>query len=368
MPYIPPPGQVDHIGGEAEISPPQPPAKPPRKRRGGWTLRLTPAGFALLIAINLVSLGGLAYGMSQALNWSIHQESAGGTQISEAVGDLSATPALSGERTPTATLPRLTSTTTLSPDTPTPFSVTDLEQGLILLALDDGAYTHLFAYQPQESGSGQPLPLARLTSGPWDDITPALSPDGLQVAFASNRNGYWDLYLLDLPSGQLTRLTDTLAYEAAPSWSPDGQWLAYEAYQNDNLDIRIQSTSDPNEIIPLTEHMASDHSPAWSPGGRQIAFVSTRSGEPEIWLADLDKPEDQRFIDISQTPLGADRHPAWSPDGTLLAWSSDLEGVKTLLVQEINWPAGPGTPVAGGRRWTAGSASGGKTRPGVRAG
>jgi len=316
---------------------------------------MTPAGFSMLVVINVIILGGLAYGMSRALDWSANRQPPSVTLDAELLAGLSETPSPPADRTPTPTSPAHTSTPNLPADLPTPFPVTDLAQGLILLALDDGGNSHLFAYQPQDSGSGQPLPLARLISGPWDDITPALSPDGQRVAFASNRNGYWDLYLLDLPSGQLTRLTDSLAYEAAPSWSPDGQWLVYEAYRNENLDILIQSISDPGEPLLLADHPAADYSPAWSPGGRQITFVSNRSGEPEIWLVDLDKTEDQRYLNISQNPLGAERHPAWSPDGSLLAWSSDLDGVHTLIVQEINWPADAGTPVAGARRWNPGS-------------
>jgi TolB protein len=206
---------------------------------------------------------------------------------------------------------------------------------LIILAMDEGGNTHLFAYQPEDAGPEQPLPLTRLTYGPWDDINPSLSPDGLRVAFASNRNGYWDIYLLDLNSGSVTRLTDTLEYEAAPAWSPDNQWLAYEAYVNDNLEIKIQSVTGQADIIQLTNDLGADFSPAWSPVGRQIAFVSNRSGEDEIWLADLDKSEEGRFTDVSQNPASKDTHPVWSPDGSSLVWASEKDGMRNLHLQEL---------------------------------
>ena len=104
-------------------------------------------------------------------------------------------------------------------------------QGTFFLSLADAGYFHLFAYSPQT------LPLTRLTANAWDDITPALSPDGKLLAFASNQNGYWDLYLLELATGSINRLTDTPEYDAAPSWSPDGAYLTYESYQNGNLDV-----------------------------------------------------------------------------------------------------------------------------------
>jgi TolB protein len=203
------------------------------------------------------------------------------------------------------------------------------------MALDEGGNTHLFAYQPLESGAGQPLPFTRLTYGPWDDIDPAISPDGQTVAFASNRSGYWDIYLLNLSSGGITRLTDTLTYDASPAWSPDNKWLVYETYSNDNLDIKIQSILTLTDTIQLTTSTAADFSPVWSPGGRQIAFVSNQSGENEIWLADLDKAEEQRFQNISQSPSSKDSHPAWSPDGKSIIWVGEQDGMHNLYLQEM---------------------------------
>jgi TolB protein len=206
---------------------------------------------------------------------------------------------------------------------------------LIILALDEGGNTHLFAYQPEDDGMGEPLPLTRLTYGPWDDITPAISPDGQKVAFSSNRNGYWDIYLLELKTGDITRMTETLRYEAAPSWSPDNQWLVYEAYVNENLEILIQSTENREEVILLTDNLAADFSPTWSPDGRRIVFVSERSGEEEIWLADLDQSEDQRFVNVSQNPGDEDTHPAWSPDGQSLAWVGEQDGMRQIILMRL---------------------------------
>ena len=355
MPYIPPPGQVPISEPLHEPEPPR-----PRRRRRGWSLRLTPAGFVLLLVLNVLLVGGLVFGLGKVMGWPVFllEASPTGTTSQTSFPTAALAPE---EDTPTTVPP--TSTATLPAETPTPYAVTDLAEGLILLALDDNGHTHLFAYQPQESSASQPLPLARLTSGPWDDITPALSPDGKTAAFASNRSGYWDLYLIDLPSGRITRLTDSMTYEAAPAWSPDGQWLAYEAYQNEQLDILILSTSAPGEPIRLTSHPAADFSPAWSPQGRLIAFVSTRSGEAEIWVADLDQPEEVRFTDLSQNPLGSDRHPAWSPDGSALLWSGDLDGVRTLLIQDVAQSASasasaPQRSSLGSGDWGAWSADG----------
>jgi TolB protein len=320
---------------------PRPPRS--RNRRVGWTIRITPMGILLLVVINLIILGGLAFGITRIMQlpnlpWGINQVIPTNTPIIETITPtISPTPTHTIQPTASATIqPSETPSSEAATASPQPISTLTLNQGLIILALDEGGNTHLFAYQPQESGAGQPLPLTRLTFGPWDDITPAISPDGQTVAFASNRSGYWDIYLLNLSSGGITRLTDTLTYDASPAWSPDNKWLAYETYNNDNLDIKVQSVISPTDTIQLTTSSAADFSPVWSPKGRQIAFVSNRSGENEIWLADLDKTEEQRFQNISQSPSSNDTHPAWSPDGKSIVWVGEQDGMHNLFLQEIH--------------------------------
>src|SRR5687767_15475692 len=82
-------------------------------------------------------------------------------------------------------------------------------QETVILSYEEDGYAHLFAYIPGE------LSLTRLTSETSDDIAPAPSPDGKKIAFASNRSGFWDLYLLDMSSGEFTQLTDTPDYAPA---------------------------------------------------------------------------------------------------------------------------------------------------------
>jgi TolB protein len=225
---------------------------------------------------------------------------------------------------PSDTLTPLPHTPSIELPTQTPYVITatteiitptSAPQGIFFLSLQDDAYFHLFAYSPQF------MPLTRLTSDAWDDISPALSPNGNLLAFSSHQNGYWDLYIKDLLSGNLTRLTDTPEYDDAPSWSPDGAYIAFESYVNDNMDIYIHSTTNLGQaVIRLTQDVASDTSPAWSPLGRQIAFISNRSGEPEVWIADLDHTGN--FIDVSNNPNMVESHPAWSTDGSKLTWAA----------------------------------------------
>jgi TolB protein len=248
----------------------------------------------------------------------------------------------------TAELPALPS---LRPEeTPLPLFTsqfeTPLNEGVFFLSLDEGGYSHLFAYHPLK------LPLTRLTNGSWDDVAPAISPDKTSLAFASNRDGPWDLYLLDLVNGEVTRLTDSPEYDGSPSWSPDGQFLAYETYTG-NLEVFIRPINGDGEAVSASDHPAADFSPSWSPKGRLLAFISTRSGEREVWLVNLDETGPQKFTNLSQEPKAAEAHPSWSATG-LLAWASVEAGDHSLHI----WEENRGLRKAGTGDWPAWSPAG----------
>jgi TolB protein len=235
-----------------------------------------------------------------------------------------------------ASLP--TPTPTLDPAAPNqlpglnlPVSQIQLEDGILVLAVREGLYTRLFVYHPTS------LDLMRLTYGNWDDQSPSINPDQTQIAFSSNRDGQWDLYLLTIQTGEITRITDTPEYDGNPSWSPDGLWIAYDTYLDNSLDIMIRPINGDQEPIRLTDDLSADYDPAWSPGGRQIAFVSTRSGEREIWVADLDQVAG-RFTNLSQTSQRHESNPVWAASGEQLLWSGIENGTSSLYAWNINQP------------------------------
>lgn len=236
------------------------------------------------------------------------------------------------------------------PAAPTATPLPPEAASIFFFSAQDNGYQHLFAYAPGL------LPLTRLTGGAWDDITPALSPDGRWLAFASSRNDYFDLYLLDLQTGQTTRLTDSPAYDASPSWSPDGLWLTYESYLDDNFEIAIISAKQPGQATRLTSDPASDQTPAWAPGGRQIAFSSNRNGQPQIWVANLDTPGENRFQLVAPNPQASQTNPAWSPDARFLAWEQNAADLPAqLMIWDSADPLAPARPLApgGSPAWNA---------------
>jgi TolB protein len=165
-----------------------------------------------------------------------------------------------------------------------------------------------------------------LTQHPAEDRNPALSPDGTRVALESHRDGNWEIYLLDLATDDVTRLTNELAFDGAPSWSPDGSRIAFESYRNGNWEVYVLDL-DTLQPTRLTEDPAGDYAPAWSPDGEQIAFTSWRDGDKEIYVMGVDG---SRQRNLTNSP-GDDEYPAWSPTGDRLAFVSSRDGYATEI-------------------------------------
>ena len=78
---------------------------------------------------------------------------------------------------------------------------------------------------------------SQLTDNPGEDWNPSWSPDGTSLAFASNRNGNWDIYTMNSDGTQVTQLTDNPSSDLEPVWSPDGARLAFTSNRNGGLEV-----------------------------------------------------------------------------------------------------------------------------------
>ena len=202
--------------------------------------------------------------------------------------------------------------------------------GVLAISMMDGVYHNLFIYHPHF------FPLTRLTNGNWDDVAPAFSNDGSKLAYASNQNGRWDIYILDLQTYELTNITNSNAYDMNPGWSPDDQWLVFDSDRNGNRDIFLQSIKNlDQQPLQLTLNQANEFLPAWSPDGRKIAYTSLESGTQQIWIADLDKVEG-RYMNISQAPAVVNSHPFWSREGELYWYNNQGAGQNLVSVSPID--------------------------------
>ena len=177
-----------------------------------------------------------------------------------------------------------------------------------------------------------------MTAHPWDDIQPSLSPDGTKLAYSSKQNGYWNIYILDLSSGQIIPVTDTAEYDGHPVWSPDGTQLLIESYLDNYFQLQIVDLSTEFAVTKqITFGSYSNYDAAWSPDGKAIAYISNISGDPALWMISI--TDDQRqYNALPIADLDTPAHPTFSPDGTKLAFSSKLDGNRTIFTWDPSKP------------------------------
>ena len=155
--------------------------------------------------------------------------------------------------------------------------------------------------------------LRRITSASTRELEPNWSPDGLRLAYQSQRP-HWAIYIADDDGAHEQRVTMGLSW--SPAWSPDGEWIAY------STGPMIERISPSGENRMIVTQDGNSGRPAWSHDGQRIAFHSTRSGNSEIYLMDIEEGQPDQ---LTEHP-GRDFQVTWEPDGQHLAFSSDRDG------------------------------------------
>jgi tol-pal system beta propeller repeat protein TolB len=167
----------------------------------------------------------------------------------------------------------------------------------------------------------------QLTRSPMDDDYPvAPAPDGKALLIISTRTvegrHFEQLRLQPLDGSPPVPLNTPRARARNPSWSPDGRWLVAESDAKSFSDlVRIEPGAGAEEQTLLSVREGS-FEPAVSPDGSEIAFVSSREGDPEIYVMRADGTGERRITAFHQE----DREPRWSPDGKWLTFISNREG------------------------------------------
>jgi len=186
-----------------------------------------------------------------------------------------------------------------------------------------------------------------LISNPADESRPLYSPDGARLAFMSTRTGGGDIYVLTLATGALQRITYSDSASNLDAWSHDGQWLYFTSNVTDVAGqgdiLRVRSTGGtPLEVS--RERYLNEFESSPSPDGKQIALIAKgisssqwwRNGhahidETELWLKPIASPSptDAGYRRL----LTADaKHawPMWSGDGKTLFYMSDKSGAENI--------------------------------------
>lgn len=182
-----------------------------------------------------------------------------------------------------------------------------------------------------------------LVSGDATEARPIYSPDGLRLAFESTRTGNGDIYLLDLGSGTLTRLTHDDGYEHLDAWSHDGAWIYFSASTGNvgRMDAIYRVRADGGTPMPVSrEDYRVEQDGAPSPDGKDLALVAGgfgggqwwRNGQSHIdtgaiWLLRDDGSHAYRRL----TPDDARAQwPMWNADGSAVYYMSDRDGHENI--------------------------------------
>jgi Tol biopolymer transport system component len=143
----------------------------------------------------------------------------------------------------------------------------------------------------------------------------AWSPDGRRIAFLSDRNGEFDIYVMNADGTGQRNLTRNPAFDSDPVWSPDGRRIAYVTSPRGKgatrqRAIHVMNVDGSGQKV-LGHGGCCGPNVAWSPDGRKIAFRSDREGNGEVYVMNADGSGQRR---LTRSP-SSDGHPLWSPDG-----------------------------------------------------
>jgi Tol biopolymer transport system component len=166
--------------------------------------------------------------------------------------------------------------------------------------------------------------LIKLTRG----SSPSWSPDGTKIVYSFGlgrfRGDPDDIYIMDANGANRVNLTKGRHKgNSLPAWSPDGITIAFRSNRDENFEIYVMNADGKNSKN-LTLHLDSDTWPTWSPDGRKIAFQSSQVAEgmqnhSDIFVMDADGAN---RTNITQNSRASNRTPSWSPDGSKIAFAA----------------------------------------------
>ena len=193
-------------------------------------------------------------------------------------------------------------------------------------------------YVMNADGSNQ----IRLTNNASYDLNPIFSPDGKKIAFVSDRDGNPEIYVMNADGSNQTRLTADPSYDYSPTWSPDSTKIAFISNRGGSSNTSSSGVSkisykiyimnvDGSEQKVISPDSIDDESPKWSPDGAKMLFVSKRTGNPEIYVMNIDGSNTLRLTTSNYSIM-----PNWSPDAKKIVYRGNENGNPEIYVMTLD--------------------------------
>jgi TolB protein len=148
---------------------------------------------------------------------------------------------------------------------------------------------------------------------------------GTKLAFVSSEgdisNRNYQLQIADVDGYNVQTIVSSKEPIMSPTWSPDGNKIAYVSFENHRAAIFVQILTTGNRV-KITSFPGINGAPAWSPDGRKLALTLSKNGSPDIYILDLASKQLTQLTDNAWI----NTEPAWSPDGRTLVFTSNQTG------------------------------------------
>ena len=161
-------------------------------------------------------------------------------------------------------------------------------------------------------------------------MSPSWSPNGQEVAYVSFETGRPAIFRENLRTGARQQLTNFKGLNSSPTWSPDGSKLAMVLSKDGNPEIYVLDLNT-GRFTRMTRHFSIDTEPNWMPDGKSLVFTSDRGGKPQIYQLTLATGQ----VDRLTFDGDYNARPRVSPDGKTLVMVHRSRGVFTIATMDI---------------------------------
>jgi Tol biopolymer transport system component len=199
--------------------------------------------------------------------------------------------------------------------------------GIIAFTINSGNEREIYTINPDGSE------MTRLTFNEAVDNMPTWSANGELIAFTSDRreSGYFEIFTM-LPDGSdVMRLTSAQWEDNSPSFAPDSEQIVFASNRNGAYQIFIMDSDGDNQLA-LTSDTFQSGDPEWSPDGQKIVYSTQETGGLDIYVMDTDGANKTR---LTMDPA-FDFAPAWSPDGSQIVFTSRRDGEERVYVMNAD--------------------------------